>query len=690
MSVEAMNIALTGLRTAKLALDVTSNNISNANVEGYTRKSLPISSVVNRDTGNVFGVRGEVVRRSFDPALRRDLWLQTSRESFLATRTDYLNKVQVFHGASDSGNSISSVINGLEQSFIELSSSPDDPLLQQNIVNAAQLTAQKFNDFGSFIVNTRNDIQNDIQSSVDSINSILDNIASLNRAIKSANSSGRTTANLEDERDIAVRNLNELVEVSSYTRADGVLVVQVGSGTIISEDTPEEFFFQNRAISVTGDPGSVFLNDATGTDLGAIGLGGRLGALLELRDETLPEYQAQIDELSHKLSLRFEEQGMRLFTGRDGTVPGTAPADYIGYAVQMQVNDDIVNDPTLVRDGTVSTIEVTEASSNVVQKILDFTFGTTQAVTASGTANMLAAPTLQAALGIQSQAQLAGTEDITALGVLADDPNITGGQGFTIRVGTNPPQNINISAGQTATDLLNTINAAFGPELNAVIGPNGQLGIEANNDITIGLGTMSPAGLAALGLETGVVEAQDPSFTVQLSTGTPTTISIPPGYTAGNLLTDLNAIPGLTASLGAGNVLELEPTHGGDLVLSNITGDPVGAMGISYDSIQHEEMQTTGLGADGTIESRVATADKIGDYARRMINIHSSDYSDAERSTELEGDYRNLLEKTIKDQFGVDIDQEMAQLIQIQTSYSAAARVVSASQELFSELLDAF
>lgn len=685
-----MNIALSGLRAAQLQLDVTSNNISNANVEGYTRKSLPTSSVVGANSGTVFGVTTGLLQRDMDTALRRDYWTQLNRESLLSTRTEYLNKIQSFHGASDSQDSLSNAVNNLEASYVRLAASPDDSYLQQQVVNQAVLMANQFNDFGDLIVNTRNDIQAEIQSSVDRVNNLLDNIAVLNNAIKTSDIAGTPIADLEDQRDTAIAELNKLVKVSTFSRSDGVIVVQVGQGTVVSEEEAQRIFFSNTTIGTTNVPNSIYVNDINGLDLSTIEIGGQLGALLELRDKTLPSYQAQMDELAHKMALRFESQGMELFTDIDGSIPGNNVTDYLGFASRIRVNQAVLDDPTLVRDGTEPGLAAGVASSQFIQKILDFTFGATEGVNAEGTADMLAAGDVWSALGISATARVPGTENIESIGVLTSHDDIGTGDTFTLRLGTGVVQSISIGAADTAQDLVDTINTTFGGTLTASLGGSGQIAIEGSDDVTIGLGSLSADGLSALGLSVGVTTAVDPSFSVELSTGSPTTITIEETDTAADLVNKLNAITGVSASLGAGNILQIEPEFGGELSLLNVEGTPLDAIGISFDVMSHTAMNTSSLGADGTIASRIESTDFIGDYARRMINIQSSDYNDAVTTEELEGDYRLLLEKSIKDRFGVDVDQEVAQIIQIQANYSAAAQVVTAAQELFDELLATF
>lgn len=690
MSIQALNIALSSLRVSQQALNVTSNNIANAGVEGYTRKTLPQTTVVG-EGGTYFGVASGNIGRDMDVSLRRDFWAQASRTGQLQTQESYLQRVQTFHGASDEENAISAEVSRLREAFTELASSPDDAFLQSNVVNQARQTANKFNDFGALLTNLRNDAQNEMNAVVNSANELLENIASLNQAIQRATNLNRTTADLEDERDNAVGALAEIMTISQYTRGDGVMVVQTRGGSVLVEDTARQLSFTPVTLGTTSTGADIFIdNPVTGVNLSNTDIGGQLGALVELRDETLPQYQAQADEFAHKLALRFDAQGMRLFTNTAGEVPGVNVADYTGFSSNIQVNPDFIADNALTRDGTEASVTVGEASSDIIRKVLDFTFGPAESVTATGTADLLAAPDLFTALGINGNAQLAGGEDVAAIGALTSNADLNTGDTFTIAIGGAPAVNIAIGAVDDINNLVANINGALNPDLTATVGPNGEVLLEANGDIDINLGTMSLAGLNALGFDVAVTPAENPSFTVQTSIGNPATITIGPASTAATLLADLNAINGVTATLGAGNELIIDTDFGGDLSLTNVIGNPITTMGMAFTQNIHIAQSSTNLGANGDLSAGITATDFIEEYGRRMITAQADDYSDAARSLDLEGDYRDVLRKQLDDNFGVDLDQETANLIQIQTNYSAAARVVSVAEELFDELLAAF
>jgi flagellar hook-associated protein 1 FlgK len=91
-----------------------------------------------------------------------------------------------------------------------------------------------------------------------------------------------------------------------------------------------------------------FSNGITGT--------GQIGAALLLRDTTLPGFQGELDEFAETLAVRFDQQGLRLFSDPAGALPATAgvprQSGYIRFANTIQVDPAVAANPALVRDGT--------------------------------------------------------------------------------------------------------------------------------------------------------------------------------------------------------------------------------------------------------------------------------------------------------------------------------------------------
>ncbi len=687
----ALNNAISGLKAAQRSLDVISNNISNAGVDGYTRKILPQETLLIGGEGA--GVRLQAILRKVDMTLSRDMVKQSSVSSNSATTESYLSRIQQFHGASEAERSISARLGALSDAFSELSTAPEDPFKLSSVINTAADAAKSMNNFNTLLTQMRNDVQDDISFSIASLNESLRVVAELNQKIAALDSQGRSTAELEDERDRQVQNVAKYMEISTYKTENNKIVLMTRGGVTLADETPRTVTFDKTPVSAGsyypgGGINGILVN---GIDITGSNIGGSIGSMIELRDKTLPTYQAQVDELAQKTAARFDSIGLKLFTDANRQVPPSttppAPVSYVGFAGQIQVNPDIIADPTLLRTGTYGQTAL-PGSNEMIRKVLDFAFGMNLGHTVNGGVD-LSAGTLFAATGLTQSSQLIGSMDLTDyLPDLGSAPNVTLPADFELVIG-GTAHTITINAGDTATDLVNTINATVGSPVAALNGI-GQLRLNTTADITINDLTLGVAGLADLGLTPGTTTATNPSFTVQVGTQSPVTVSIAPGDTAANLLATLNAIPGLSATLGPGGELVMTPVMGGSISISNVSGEPIQAMGLTVSNIAHESFRTTGVGPDGTLSTGLVANANFADYSRSMLASQSEDHATSVTKSDRESTYYDTLKKRLSDESGVNIDQELSELIRIQTSYSAAARMITAAEQMMDELFAAF
>jgi len=587
-------------------------------------------------------------------------------------------------------------VGKLRDTFAQFSNQPDNLVLQNATLNQSRQTASMINEASRQFTQMRNDIQNDMRQSIDRINALTVQITDLNNAIKTSTVLERPTADLEDQRDMAIRRLSEEIDINFYKGESNVIAVTTRSGIALADNTAATLYFNPQQIG----PASVYptnvapvrLDDPlTGQDITADqSLGGKLGALLALRDQKLPEYHAQLDELTHKMAIRFEAQGLRLFTRADGTVPPNTPTAYAGFAGEVTVNPAVQNNNTLLRNGTDPNLVLQSGSAEVLRKVVQFAFGPHAYQRALGTVDISGATPLFTTLGLNAEARVVGNRNISTLNPLDQSIYINPGTNdtFTLQLGVGVPQTITINAGDSPNALVTSINTAF-PGL-AAIGPGGQLVFTANQNITIGLGTLGSNGLAELGLTAGVTTAQNPSFTVTLGKGSAQTITILPTDTSADLLAKINAIPGLNASLTVDGYLSIDPEAGGDISIADLQGQPLVAMGVRISNVAHVPFNVTGLGTLGNINGRIQGAASLIDYGQQIINLQSQDTLNVTNVLGAEESYRAALDQEIKNTTGVNLDEEMTDMIFVQTAYFASAKAVQVVERMMQELMDAF
>ena len=375
MSFGALQNAVFGMSAAQRSMEVTSRNISNASTPGYTKKSLAQEAVYVG--GQAMGVTTGDVTRNIDQVLQRTLWNQTGIATGYDTTTRYLERLQEIQGTTDGTNNMSAVITALENGFAELSAAPDDGIVQTKVVGLATNVARTMNQYSGSLQTLRNSTQTEMLSTVDTINLKLDQVSQLNNQILQIRAGGHSSADLEDQRDQVIKDLSGNIEISTYKTGDGAIAVQTKDGRALLADTRSyKLAFTPSNISyVSAYPATAAAITVNGVDITTSSTGGKLGALVQLRDQILPQQQAQLDELSHKMAMRFDAQGLKLFVDSStGTVPADNVADYLGMSSRIKVNSAIVNDPSKLQKGTSGT-PPNPGSNAVISKILNYTFG---------------------------------------------------------------------------------------------------------------------------------------------------------------------------------------------------------------------------------------------------------------------------------------------------------------------------
>ncbi|MBK1661792.1 flagellar hook-associated protein FlgK [Paracraurococcus ruber] len=351
----ALTIARSGLAAVQRGLAQTSQNVSNAETPGYTRKSVPQQAVV---VGNQpAGLRTQEAARAVDTALLARLDASRAAAAGAGFREELLSGIEAAHG--EAGAMLADRLAAMRTTFLALRAAPADAGKQQVAASAATDLADRLNGLSDAIGEARQQAQDQVVTDVATANAALREIASLTLKLKSAPDDG--TAALEDRRDQAVARLAEVMDVQAVRQQGGDLLLVARGGLVLPLDpgrdvlaTAEATLGPTSAFGAGGTVPGVTLNglDATGQIRG-----GRLGEALTLRDRTLPRYQAEADLLAANLAARLDAQGLTLFTDSAGTgVPDTtlpyAGSAQVGFAGRIQVNPAVLANPALLRDGT--------------------------------------------------------------------------------------------------------------------------------------------------------------------------------------------------------------------------------------------------------------------------------------------------------------------------------------------------
>jgi flagellar hook-associated protein 1 FlgK len=305
----AAYIAISGMLATQVQMEIASANISNADTVGYTEKTAQQVAVVSGGVGA--GTAIADISGSVDKALLSSLIGANSGLGAADTTNNYLDQLQSLFGSAggsdSSGTSLGNTLASLESAISSLAQTPGSTSLQAGVVGALNDVFAQLNETSAGIQSLRDNANQDIASSIDDVNKQLQLIGSLNIQIQQATAANQPTGDLEDQRNTALEDVASKMDVSYFTTSSGSLQVYTSSGQALVDAsvhqlsyTPAANVSASTSYSATAPSGfsGIMLN---GMDITSQINSGSLGALITMRDTTLPDTQSQLDQLANQL-----------------------------------------------------------------------------------------------------------------------------------------------------------------------------------------------------------------------------------------------------------------------------------------------------------------------------------------------------------------------------------------------------
>lgn len=346
----SLNLALTsgisGLQVAQRGLDTVAHNLANVNTPGYTRKIFYPESVVL--AGNGTGVQTGGIIRRVDDGLNEDLRLELARLEELETSNEFFERMQDLLGTPAENSSISHRLTSLYEQLEAVALDPDSSSAQLSALRQADTVVSQLNTLSRKLQEFRLDADQEIDTAVNEINDRIAAIDNLNEEISLGYATERDVTDLLDKRDLELQKLSSLIDVTSFERAGGALVIYTAAGSVLLDAEPE--VLSHTAASQVAAWDSHGGGDFSAISLDAVDItseigGGKLAALIEMRDKTLVNYQAQVDELTQALKETINQVHNRgtsypnVLNEYNGTRAFVAPGT---QTVSLQAPDDVM------------------------------------------------------------------------------------------------------------------------------------------------------------------------------------------------------------------------------------------------------------------------------------------------------------------------------------------------------------
>lgn len=346
-----MQTGRTGLSAAQAGISNAGHNIANANTEGFSRQRVHQTAEVDRSTSmsrNLVGAGARVagVDRVNDRylekqirAANRDLAQAEEKEIVLKQAEDIFNEM--------GGDGLNRMMSRFFNEFRKLANEPENESIRQSVREASQAMINDMKRLRRQVDDVRNHVDSRLEGYVREANSLTEEIKDLNIRIKALENGGGSSNDLMDQRDLALKKLSSLVDVTMYTDNSGGYIVDLkGLGPLVTGGQAEQFSVERTPASESGKGSNsvdIFLANATAGPVTNRISGGRLGALVEARDKTIGTVTQRLDDIAYELSRAVNEIHSQGFT-RDGATQVEffkLPVSREGAAEQLDLSDAI-------------------------------------------------------------------------------------------------------------------------------------------------------------------------------------------------------------------------------------------------------------------------------------------------------------------------------------------------------------
>jgi flagellar hook-associated protein 1 FlgK len=310
----ALATAMSGLRANQAALSIVSSNIANAQTPGYVAQSVNQVETLTGDIGASVSVTG--VNRQLNQFIQSQLRTETSGGAYADQMASVLTQLQSVYGTPGNAGTLETAYSDFTTALQSLQTSSGSSSAQITAATAAQNLAQQLNATTQGIQTLRSNAEQDINISVGQANAAMNQIAQINTQLQGLKPTDPTAATLMDQRDKAIDQLSQLMDIRVSTNTNNQTTVYTTNGTELVGAQASQLSFNSQgtlnansqwnANPAKSSTGTITITLANGASIDMIATNsigsGQIAADVTLRDKTLVQAQAQIDQLAASMA----------------------------------------------------------------------------------------------------------------------------------------------------------------------------------------------------------------------------------------------------------------------------------------------------------------------------------------------------------------------------------------------------
>ncbi|MGD9156951.1 MAG: flagellar hook-associated protein FlgK [Desulfobacteraceae bacterium] len=675
-----LNIAKDALLSQQYAINVISHNIANVGTDGYSRQVALFEAKGAAPYGGLIfgrGVQVSDIIRTTNEFIENRLQTATSDLSMMSENETYMKVIESIFN-ENSGNSLSNQFNEFWNAWADVNNNPsgnNNPTgmsVRNILAEYGSLLSQSFQDISGDLSDLNKGLNNSISAGVDTVNQILEQIADINGQILHVKITGNPN-DLLDQRNMLLNKLSEYMDINTFESEDGSISITTSKG----------FALVNKRDSYLLNFDGKDINWKDGTSSMTDGLqGGKLGAWLDLRDEVIPDYLANLDEIAKSTiweinKLHSQGVGLSGFSSVEGTYKSTDPLAAMGSSASgLDFSDKIT-------DGSFKLWLYDSTGAVVGEATIPVDAGTTTMSDLASTIN---------GLSINGEDALNASIKDGALNIEIDS---TTHPGYTFAFSDDDS---NILAALGINTFFTDSTASNMGVNNKILSDKGFINagtISNNVDNPVGAATNSSTGiLTASGQYTGTT---DGSFEIEIRAGGNFRWRKDSGaWSADIAIAGTHAIAegveitfnGVVGDYSAGDTFTINVTESSDTNGEFFPGDNSNSLKIL--ELQHSNVtvkQWNYSRTDGTTSKDLSNTTLDG-YLHQMIGRIGIESQSVQRQKEYTQAIQGQLSETRDNMSAVSLDEEMANLIKFQQAYAAAAKLITTAEEMLEQIIN--
>ena len=386
----ALNNAASGLAASTRLADTISNNVANAMTPGFGKRTTELSSLTLGGHGS--GVRVAGTSRAENAYLTSERRGMDAALGATGTRSDTYERLMAAIGEPGSDSGLSTLATRLETALMAATASPQSTTVLGAAVGAAKDVAAALNRVADENTRLRTEADAEINRQVGQVNDALHAIDDINKKIATLEPAGVDVTGLQDQRGQLIDRISTIIPLKTVKRDGDQVAIYAQNGGVLLDGRVYALKFTAAPNVVTPDltlgAGLSGLSQDQGAVSGPVAIavgtggglldGGSLGALFEVRDKIVPEFNGEVDRYANDLMERFRDlmPASTLDASGDGLFVDSNPAGVTGLAGRIGINAAV--DPSVaggavwrLRDGLSASAPGNSGNGAILQGLTD-------------------------------------------------------------------------------------------------------------------------------------------------------------------------------------------------------------------------------------------------------------------------------------------------------------------------------